>query len=422
MLKNGPVAPTFTNIPSSKCPGALRTVTKLDGLFGSKDKWPALLQELHDEDEELALQALGLAICFLEDALIVEKTLRPGTFTRYTPESKASLEYMVLDSQSLQHLEVVESADRKREGSLLDFVDHCVTKFGKRQLKRWLLAPLMNVERITERQDAVQDLIEYKFQVNAVRRRMKAMPDIERLQAKIFTYSIKHRIKAVYFEDVSLRKLTEFRVLLKALGSTSDYLKELVAVKSEFRGTRLRRLLTGDDQGGLMPNGYEQELAQFDKLIIWKRVMGTDKEIPEPQAGLDVAFDEANAKVNQIKFQLNDFLEEVRKDLKCRQIAFSHAKFRFELEVPSELVKGNRKPAHLEFTSARKGFERFHTPEIKAYVEELERAEDVLKDAMVPFLCAIFTRFHEKKDMWSRLVSVLSEVDCLMSLAVASGE
>jgi DNA mismatch repair protein MSH6 len=54
-------------------------------------------------------------------------------------------------------------------------------------------------------------------------------------------------------------------------------------------------------------------------------------------------------------------------------------------------------------------------------VDELERAEDLLKDAMVPFLCAIFSRFHEQKDTWTSLVSVLSELDCLISLAIASG-
>ena len=68
---------------------------------------------------------------------------------------------------------------------------------------------------------------------------MRSVPDFERLLAKVFTYSIKHRIKAIYFEDVSLRKLTEFRNLLKALKNTSEYIKELVNVKSEFKGKRI---------------------------------------------------------------------------------------------------------------------------------------------------------------------------------------
>jgi DNA mismatch repair protein MSH6 len=52
---------------------------------------------------------------------------------------------MVLDAQALQHLEIVEGADGKSAGSLYNYIDHCVTPFGKRQLKRWLLAPLLDV-------------------------------------------------------------------------------------------------------------------------------------------------------------------------------------------------------------------------------------------------------------------------------------
>ena len=68
---------------------------------------------------------------------------------------------MVLDAQALQHLEVVETAAGKLEGSLFHFVDNCKTPFGKRLLKRWLLSPLTNVARINGRLDAVEDLIKF---------------------------------------------------------------------------------------------------------------------------------------------------------------------------------------------------------------------------------------------------------------------
>jgi len=55
--------------------------------------------------------------------------------------------------------------------------------------------------------------------------------------------------------------------------------------------------------------------------------------------------------VSLIKAALEDFLEEMRSRFKCRKIAFSHAKFRFELEIPADIVKGNKKPADFEFTS-----------------------------------------------------------------------
>ena len=85
---------------------------------------------------------------------------------------------------------------------------------------------------------------------------------------------------------------------------------------------------------------------------------------------------------------------------KDRRICFSHAKCRYEIEIPKEHVKGTKKPKDFEFTSARKGYERFWTPEVKALVEKLEFAEDKLKDALSPFLTAIFHKFHEKKSIW----------------------
>lgn len=141
---------------------------------------------------------------------------------------------MVLDSQCLQHLEIVETASGAREGSLYNFVDHCKTAFGKRQLKRWLMAPLMNIDRICDRQDAVADLISLQFETDQVRAKLGKMPDIEKLLAKIFTYSIKHRIKAIYFEDVSLSKMKEFRTLLKTFKRTEEIIGPLMRKREDF--------------------------------------------------------------------------------------------------------------------------------------------------------------------------------------------
>lgn len=156
-------------------------------------------------------------MAFLEDALIDEMTIVPGRYSLYEPESKQgvnSLEYMVLDSQALQHLEIVESTSGKVQGSILHFIDHCKTQFGKRQLKRWLLSPLLNADKINSRYDAIEDLMCWQHETDVLRARLSKLPDLEKLLAKIFTYSIKHKVKAIYFEDVSLAKMKEFRTLL----------------------------------------------------------------------------------------------------------------------------------------------------------------------------------------------------------------
>ena len=160
---------------------------------------------------------MGMTVSFLEDTLIAERTLRPGLFFNYIPESTTEeLEHMVLDSQSLQHLNIIDESNGET-GSLFTFINHCKTNFGKRQLKRWLMSPLLNPEQINGRLDSVADMINYQYETDKVRDEMKKLPDLEKLLARVFTYSIKHRCKAIYFEDVSLIKLKEFRVLLDTL-------------------------------------------------------------------------------------------------------------------------------------------------------------------------------------------------------------
>ena len=153
------------------------------------------------------MNALGMSIAFLTDALIDEHVIRTGTYQLYEPESKTnptSLNSMVLDSQALEHLEIVESSRGSVQGSLLEYVDHCKTPFGKRQIKRWLMAPLRDIKKINQRLDAVDDLIKHQSASDILRARFAKLPDLEKLLAKVFTYSIKQKVHAIYFEDVSL--------------------------------------------------------------------------------------------------------------------------------------------------------------------------------------------------------------------------
>ena len=102
MLKNTPIVPVFTPLYPKDCWGVIKTCSKLESYLelGGKS-WPESLQSLRDLDQELALQALGMSIAFLEEAMIAEMTITTGEFLLYTPETQSQFEYMVLDSQAL---------------------------------------------------------------------------------------------------------------------------------------------------------------------------------------------------------------------------------------------------------------------------------------------------------------------------------
>ena len=53
-------------------------------------------------------------------------------------------------------------------------------------------------------------------------------------------------------------------------------------------------------------------------------------------------------------------------------------------------------------------------------VENLEKAEENLNDAIVPFIVSLFTHFYSKKQLWTQVVSWLAELDWLHALAEVS--
>ena len=55
-------------------------------------------------------------------------------------------------------MQVLESSQGGREGSLMGAFDNCATPAGKRLLSQWLCRPLLRIPDICARQDAVQAL------------------------------------------------------------------------------------------------------------------------------------------------------------------------------------------------------------------------------------------------------------------------
>ena len=92
---------------------------------------------------------------------------------------------MLIDPTTLKHLEVVESTEGGRAGSLLDEIDRTVTPMGCRLLRTWLLRPLTSLEAIRDRLDAVEELAVRTTDRGKVRDTLKSIQDLERLIARI---------------------------------------------------------------------------------------------------------------------------------------------------------------------------------------------------------------------------------------------
>lgn len=106
-------------------------------------------------------------------------------------------------------------------------------------------APLTDINQITQRQEAVADLLDNYDIVKQFRDSMHKQHDLERLLARCYSYSIKSQQQIVYEELIWNLRLTEFRKTLVMLDSFVDLNVSLFEhVKRDFKSERLRNLVT----------------------------------------------------------------------------------------------------------------------------------------------------------------------------------
>ncbi len=107
----------------------------------------------------------------------------------YVPEK-----FLMLDSTARRNLEITSNiSDGKKFGTLLWVLDKTVTSMGARMLRRWLEQPLMDINDINRRLDAVGE-IKDKFMMRMdIFELLKNVYDMERLTSKLIMGSINGR-------------------------------------------------------------------------------------------------------------------------------------------------------------------------------------------------------------------------------------
>ncbi len=118
-------------------------------------------------------------------ALRLAASCNPGTplpVRRIVPFDPSSS--LQIDEVAQMHLEIVHAADGSKKGSLLSVIDRTRTPSGARLLRRWLLAPLLDVGAIRRRQDAVEAFVNDAVTRGSLREVLSRVGDIERLAVR----------------------------------------------------------------------------------------------------------------------------------------------------------------------------------------------------------------------------------------------
>ncbi|KAM0952719.1 putative DNA mismatch repair protein MutS/MSH [Dioscorea sansibarensis] len=384
---------------------------------------PDVLSELITSEAHgsCALSALGGCLFYLRQAFLDEALLKCAKFELLPCSGTFNAlqkPYMILDAAALENLEILENCrNGGLSGTLFSQLDHCVTAFGKRLLKSWLARPLYGTRSIIERQDAIAALKGVGLpSALEFRQEFSRLPDVERLLSRLFA-SCKangrnaHRV--VLYEDAAKKQLQEFISALRCCEVMAQACSTLSTILAKTESTLLHHLLT---PGKGLPE-VTLILRYFKGAFDWSEADISGRIIPHE--GCDVEFDTACNTLNDIESSLKRYLKEQRKVLGDASIDYvSVGKEIYLLEVPESL--SGIVPREYELRSSKKGYFRYWTPEIKEFLGELSQAEADKESKLKNILQRLIRHFSRHHKKWRRLVSMVAELDVLISIAIAS--
>jgi DNA mismatch repair protein MutS len=213
------------------------------------------------DEEPLCVCACGALMHYLTDTQ--KNSLNHiSTIKKYT-----SNKYMVLDISSRRNLELTQTIrDKGKKGSLLWVLDKTKTAMGARLLRSFLEQPLVDVEEITKRLDAVEILKNAVFDRADLQELLGTVYDIERLMGRVVYGTANAR------DLVALRASFENIPHIKRLltGLKGDYIVQIADDMDELEDIfNLINTTIADEppfsvrEGGIIKTGADEEI---DKL------------------------------------------------------------------------------------------------------------------------------------------------------------
>ena len=183
-----------------------------------------------------------------------------------------SSDSMVLDRASIRNLEIIESLyEREVKGSLLGVLDRTRTAMGSRLLKKWLKEPLIRLESIQERLDAVETLEGDVILRNNIGQYLKDVYDMERLAGRISFGNAGGRDLIALKNSLGLLPDIKAELSAAETGSLLSALADRIDLMEEAYGL-ISDALTEDPpfsirEGGLIRRGYSEELDNIKDSI-----------------------------------------------------------------------------------------------------------------------------------------------------------
>lgn len=130
--------------------------------------------------EPLVATAVQVLLAYLHETVKADLT-QINRLDRISTE-----QFMNLDATAIRNLELVKNMrEGGKRGTLLDVLDFTATSMGSRCLRNWIECPLLDMVRIRERQDAVEELVNQPALRDGLQECLKEVFDLERILSRL---------------------------------------------------------------------------------------------------------------------------------------------------------------------------------------------------------------------------------------------
>lgn len=302
-------------------------------------------------------------------------------------------QYLQIDAHSRDNLELVKTIrDGKKKGSLLGVLDNTVTGMGARQLRSFLERPLLDLEAIEARHDAVEALLEQTALRLDLKDLLGEVHDLERLLGRLVAGSGNARdLKAL---ANSLEKIPSIKELFSQ--ETSPLLTDLAAQLdplTEFTELVGRAIVDEPAitlrDGNLIRDGYNSELDALRQASKGGKSWIRDLESKERE----------------------------RTGIKSLKVGFNRV-FGYYIEV----TNANRHlvPEDYQRKQTLANAERYITPELKEQEAMVLGADERIKELEYELFMEIRKKVHDHVDAVQTNARIIASLDVFQSLASAA--
>jgi DNA mismatch repair protein MutS len=333
-----------------------------------------------------ATAAAGGLVHYLRDSQMVDLAHVRSIVYRQRADA------LLVDPTTVKHLEIVEGSDGGRAGSLLDELDRTVTSMGSRLLRSWLLRPLVALEPIRDRLDAVEEVAFRTTDRGKFRETIKAVQDLERLVARAALGTAGPRDLVGLKQSLTVvprvrTLLAEFQApLVKSLTAELD---DLAGVRDRIEATLVDDPPALARDGGLARDGVDRELDELRSISRSGKQIIAEMETAE----------RARTGINSLKVRYNRV-------------------FGYYIEVSKSNLHAVPSDYHRKQTIA--GGERFITPALKEYEEKVLGADERILERELEIFEALRNAVAGEAPRIQATARALATLDVLATLAEAA--